>query len=770
MNFTTQQEAAVKTEGRALIVEAGAGTGKTAVLVQRFLHLLGHHPEWPIDTIVAVTFTEKATREMRSRIREAVERRAVAEGADSAWQDRRRELDRLAVSTIHGLCARILRENPIAARIDPHFSVLEEQATALLREEAVRLALADLASGVRGAGVGEPDPLDLLAYFETQDLRDQMMRLLGQRGTVDRLFVRLPGREELLAEWQVRVQEMQAAIWDEYLALNGECVDALEQLAGLPITQPQDKLAQHVASAREGWTLARAGDVCGAAACFGRIKRNVGSASAWGGKESLTQVKVWLRLAQELGKSLTEKGYDRPVGAQDEQAAEALQQWRVLWRFVTDVYDGLKAELRALDFEDLERLAWRLLTAQPRDERVQATIDGINHLMVDEFQDVNEVQGEILTALADLSAGGKFFAVGDAKQSIYRFRQAQVKVFNQVLREVQRRTGCEALPLSRSFRTQAGLLTGLNEAFEQVLRPVGAAYADFEARPGALDPQRPPLEPSDAATGAVEIVVLPPGTADATRRTEAALLARRLHALVSSGFQVWDRESGKMRPARFGDIAILFRATTSLPIYEEVFKADGLPYISLSGRGYYDRPEVRDLTALLACLHNPADDLSTATVLRSPMFSLSDEALYRLRWFGSDDQPGDAPVPFYAALASALTAPPCRAESERIVAAAETMAVLHAAAQRVDVWTLLRMALDRTGYEATLALADIEAITRTSAGGGRGRANLAKFLQLARERGARTCRPSSSLCRTFAPGKYARERRCRSRPTPAQCS
>ena len=139
---------------------------------------------------------------------------------------------------------------------------------------------------------------------------------------------------------------------------------------------------------------------------------------------------------------------------------------------------------------------------------MQATIDGINHLMVDEFQDVNEVQGEILTALADLSAGGKFFAVGDAKQSIYRFRQAQVKVFNRVMREIHRRTGHDALPLSRSFRTQAELLTCLNEAFEHVLRPSEPAYADFEARPGALDPQRPALEPSDVATGAVEIVVL----------------------------------------------------------------------------------------------------------------------------------------------------------------------------------------------------------------------------------------------------------------------
>ncbi len=318
----------------------------------------------------------------------------------------------------------------------------------------------------------------------------------------------------------------------------------MEQLPVLPVTAPQDRLVEHVLSAREGCACAARGDLFAAAACFARIKVNVGAANAWGGKEALAELKGWLKAVRELGARLTEAAGDQPVGPADERAAEALQCWRVLWDFVTGVYDGLKQELRGLDFDDLERLAWRLLSAEPRDERVQAAVDGINHLVVDEFQDVNEVQGEILTALAGLSAGGKFFAVGDAKQSIYRFRQAQVKVFNGVMREIYRRTGCEALPLNRSFRTHAALLAALNEAFETVLQPVGASYADFEARPAALDPERPPLAPCEAAPGSVEILVVPPALAAAARRAEAALLARRLHDLVDRRFLVWDRRTG----------------------------------------------------------------------------------------------------------------------------------------------------------------------------------------------------------------------------------
>jgi ATP-dependent helicase/nuclease subunit A len=731
VKLTSLQEAAVLTEGRALLVEAGAGTGKTAVLVQRFLRVLETHPDWPIDSIVAVTFTEKATREMRSRLRAAVEARAAQEDAGFLWQERRRQLDRLAVSTIHGLCARLLRENPIAAGVDPRFNVLGEAETALLREEAVRQVLAELGAGVRKPAWGSADPLELLRSFEINDLHEQMAGLLGQRGTAERLFERLDDKDSLLAFWRVKVCEMQTAIWTEHLARRPETAEALEEIARLQVVDRNDRLAEHVRNAQDGCACAQRGELCAAAATFSGIKINVGRAEAWGGKDGLAAVKAWLKAARELSDCLTKKGYHEPVGENDAQAARALQCWRALWEEVTATYDAMKAELRGLDFDDLERLTWRLLTAKPRDERTQTAIDGINHLMVDEFQDVNELQGEILRALADMGAGGKFFAVGDAKQSIYRFRQAQVKVFNEAAREVLARTGHGPLPLSCSFRTHASLLAALNAGFNSIFSPVGLEYADFEARPASLEAERQPLEPCDTAPAPVEIHALPHGLADETRRLEATLLARRLRELVRQQFRVWDKTARAFRAVRFDDMAILYRATTSLPLYEEVFKAEGLPYITVSGRGYFDRPEVRDLTALLACLVNPADDLNLAVVLRSPMFSLSDDTLYRLRWFASDGSRAETPVAFSAALERALAAPHGCAQDEDIAFAALTLAELRSTTGRLDVWALLRLALDRTGYEATLALADQAAET----GGGRARGNVAKFLQLARDWG-----------------------------------
>ena len=189
---------------------------------------------------------------------------------------------------------------------------------------------------------------------------------------------------------------------------------------------------------------------------------------------------------------------------------------------------------------------------------------------------------------------------------------------------------------------------------------------------------------------------------------------------------VWDTDAEIFRPFRFKDAAILFRATTSLPLYEEVFKQKQLPYLTVSGRGYYDRPEVQNLMALLAVLHNPGDDLSLAAVLRSALFGLSDETLYRLRWRDPEGQRPDEPRPLKLALAD----PPATDQADAILHARAVLGELWAEAGRVDVWRLLRLALDRTAYETTLALRD-----QAGEGGGRQLSNVQKFLGMAREKG-----------------------------------
>ncbi|MSP13730.1 MAG: hypothetical protein EXR62_12335 [Chloroflexi bacterium] len=751
---TTQQQQAVSIEDRPLLVDAGAGTGKTWVLVERFLTLLNRHPDWSIDAIIAVTFTEKAAREMRSRIRQGIEARAQQApitGEGTHWHRRRRDLDRLQVGTIHALCARILRENAIAAAIDPRFTMLDEQEADLLQEEALRQALAALVDSLSLS--------ELLDSMRVNDLREELLTLLNHRGTVHHLFSQLPPTAALLDRWRDEVALMHREVWDNLLESLPGLQEALDCLPATVISDTTDKLAPAVLAAQAGCQTAAVYDLSGAFTHFNQIKRGGGKQTNWGGKEVLEELKSMLGILQEAGKSLEKAGCHKQIGPEDERAAAALHHWYAVWQQVDASYTGLKEERHALDFDNLELKAEALFGQQPRDPRLTAFLAGIRHLMVDEFQDTSRTefgaatQQRIIYALAHPADGGRLFVAGDAKQSIYRFRQAQISVFHRTAQDIAAAGGQPALLLNTSFRTHDRLLTALNGAFEQIFQPSGTAYTDFEAHPGPLTADRlsPPLHP--LAPAPVELWLLPEKGEDdrrihaeearlwearllAERLWEARLLAERLLALQANNYPVWDKAQRLYRPFRFSDAAILFRATTSLPLYEEQFKAAGLPYLTISGRGYFDRPEIQDLIALLACLYNPADDLSLATVLRSPLFSLSDETLYRLRWqrpANTQEEPAArlsaTPIP----LMPALQAPPATSQPEQVSFAAAILAELSSLAGKVNVWQLLRTALDRTGYEAVLVLSDSQGGSQRVAG--RQRSNIQKFLEMARDRG-----------------------------------
>jgi ATP-dependent helicase/nuclease subunit A len=726
VSATVEQAKAIEAQGRALLVDAGAGTGKTWVLVARFVHLLSQHPEWPLDSILAITFTKKAAREMRTRIRRAIEQKVRNDGGNLHWQERRRMIDRLQVSTIHGLCARILKENAIAAGIDPLFDELDEQDSDLLKEEAIQQTLVEL--------VDEDSPvLDLLTSIRVRDLRSEMRNLLAKRGTVGRIFTRLPDPATLIERWRVGFTEMKAQIWQAELHNNAEFRCALQGIPGYDIIDPADILAGSVKCAQEGCRLGAAGDLAGAVSLWLTINLRGGKGDNWGGKEELAELRSSLRALRDTAKKMEKSGFTREVGEQDEAAIRALLLWKQLWVRLNQRYDLLKEERRALDFDDLEILTERLLTEEPRSERLMDFLAGINHLMVDEFQDTNEIQHSIIYALAHPEEGDRLFVVGDAKQSIYRFRQAQVSVFNLTREHIQQASGYPPVRLAHSFRTHGSLLSFSNHLFEQLMQPQGKDYAGFEAQPGPLTAERDssPIQP--VAPAPVEMILIPKQDLagakiemESARIREAREIANRLLDLHERQFLVWDKAKRGYSPFRFSDAAVLMRATTSLHLYEEQFKSAGLPYLAVSGRGYYDLPEVQDLISLLLCLYSPGDDLSLASVLRSPLFSLSDETLYRLRWWTASKHSSPEPVSY----ASALTDPPVTDQGEEVAFAAGVLDSLWSMAGRAPVWELLRTAISRTGYEATLALSD-----RESGGMGRQRNNVLKLLEFAREWG-----------------------------------
>ncbi|HBY93221.1 MAG TPA: hypothetical protein DEP84_04520 [Chloroflexi bacterium] len=385
-------------------------------------------------------------------------------------------------------------------------------------------------------------------------------------------------------------------------------------------------------------------------------------------------------------------------------------------------YDEILRANNARDFDDLlTHTVWLFREHPAVLERYQARF---SHILVDEFQDTNDLQVAIVNALAG-DAPGRLFVVGDQKQSIYRFRGAVVEIFGAV--SAQRGGAHHALTVN--FRSHAPLVGACNHLFAVLFAADGPAQVSF----AALEANRL-LPPDEAAP--LELILVPTGQvpqaegkadAENERRWEAWALATRLRTLVEGERQVHDPATDEPRPLTWSDIAILFRATTDIPLYEEVFKQAGLPFVTVAGRGFYGRQEVRDLLNLLIAVASAdgTEDLAVASVLRSPLFGVSDEALLWLVLAHPDAHSQ------HMALHACLANPPVeRLHPDDLAAVRHAHTVLsrlRALAGRVTILELLHTALQATGFLATLSsLPD----------GDRRRANVEKLLEVARARGS----------------------------------
>lgn len=706
------QARAVTARGNNLVVVAGAGTGKTRVLVDRFLSLLDEGIALP--ALVAITFTEKAAGEMRTRVREAITTRAEnAMGDERAkWERALRAMDAARIGTIHSLCATLLRANPVEANVDPRFEVLDETDAVIWQEEALDAALTELAE--RGGA-----ELELFREYNIEDVRKTGLNLLKLGNLAQEAFENIPAtRADLMQQWNERSLQVQRDALAQ-LAQEVEWRTALAWIENNAATDGADKieLARAAMAHAARWIdPAQPAESLDALSEIAAQKLVGGSKKNW---EDLESAKENVKTLRERAKQFLQE-YDFGLNAHDERAAEMILLWRAFWERVAAQYARRKRDAHVLDFNDLETQARALLQnhAAVR-ERYRSEMAS---LLVDEFQDTNGAQRDLLYALADLTAPNRLFVVGDGKQSIYGFRGADVTVFQQTLFEITRRWGDDArILLDESFRAHTALVECFNGLFTHIFA-VTDERALFQVSYDAMRGLRESLA-RDALLEIIEIpkTIVAQGAeqklaADEIRAWEAQELAARVNELVAQEFQVWDKKLETYRPARFGDVALLFRVGTSLPIYEDAFKQAKLPYITYAGTGYYDRAEVRDLIQLLRALDNPADDLALATILHSPLYALSSETLFQLRRDGK-------------ALRDALLDLPADLvgdERARAEFAAASLQKLWARVGRVTILDLLQQALADTDYLATVS---------SLSNGTRRRANVEKLLALARRTG-----------------------------------
>lgn len=666
---------------------SGAGCGKTFVLAQRFTALLLRarsmsDDESVLSRFVALTFTDKAALEMAQRVRRLIEERlALAKGDDRAvllgWLE---ELPEARISTIHGFCASLLRSAAIEAGLDPAFGVCaNEIVTAGRIADAVEQAVLE-AIDHSAAPTTAPAIAPLLLSDRLDNLLRALTELVRHRSRIDFAAHRDP--TVLLNHWRTQAEDARRRAMHR-LRNDADLARRIGQLAEIPCNDPDDKLRP----IRDGVvTLAR--EILHEhptpeqfAALADLQPGRVGGKKAWPDPKD---VRDRIRTVQDqIGEYAA---YVEPLNDADEQAAENLAALTALTERAVELYREENRTNGELDFDDLQAVTRDLLRDRP-DLRV-ALGSVIEQMLIDEAQDTDATQMELLLSLltpdepAAAPLNGKLFLVGDPKQSIYRFRGAQVEVFDDLVRRIG---PAGHVDLDVSFRTHRAGVTFVNELFAPLMgenyTPIGAHRTDL--------PPMPSVE-----------ILLARTDEDQPDRTgqelQARLTAERIEQMLADGEpRVRDVATGQYRPVRAGDIAVLFARQTHSPTYERELQKRGIAYYVLGGGGFYQQQEVRDVLNALRAIDHPGRSAALLGALRSGLFGVSDETLMHLR-LTHEELRLDRLQP------ERLAGRAPDDQRRAVEHAATTLRALTQCKDAVGIDELLGRLLDTTGYEAVL--------------------------------------------------------------------
>ncbi|MBN1774072.1 MAG: UvrD-helicase domain-containing protein, partial [Deltaproteobacteria bacterium] len=624
------------------VLDAGAGSGKTSVIVDRIVELVVTGRA-PLGRIAAITFTRAAAASLRLRLRERLEESAAGgehagrqptEAERSRARDALGTLDAAPIATIHAFCLRLLAERPVEARLEPGSTMLDEEGQAELLREAWRRLLTTLEQDperrrelleLRAAGLAE-------SSFASDEDDDP---LFAAASAVARNRDLAPAGDPTPAALGPHLDRLRP-LRDELAACLERCVDAEKGALDLwrANLRHLDELLVDEAAARRrlpAWAEKPP------------LRKNRGQKGAWRPPETLARLRelvdeLLARAAEAHGELLIEL-HGRALRLLAGPDAPSF----------LDQYEALKRETAALDFQDL-LLGTRRLLADPDGPRRELA-ERYPYLLIDEFQDTDPIQVELAELLAGPDGGnggagarrGTLFAVGDPQQSIYRFRRADLASYLRFAARLERRGG-RLERLSVGFRNVPSLLRWINGTFGALLA------SPAEATDGTAVGYRPIVAHREETPGpAVHVLPLPDdgrsgGTVDEDAALEARLLANLLHDWLTGARPLAVTDDSGPRPCRPGDFMVLVRRTAKLPLFQEAFARRGIAAAFEGGRGFFARVEVQALLAGLRASLDPADDHSVAAALRSLLVAASDVQL--AEWaLGGRPRPGpEAPA------------------------------------------------------------------------------------------------------------------------------
>ncbi len=628
---TPQQQAAIAARGNVLVV-AGAGAGKTRTLVDRCLAwLLETQNPGSMDQILMVTFTEAAAAEMRQRLRAALQ--AVHAASPSPrLAEQLALLDTAWICTLHSFCFRLVREHFYTLGLDPQMIVLPEERAQLLARQALDAVLQQNYSRETAPARAIQQTIQSLGGDSDLAVRALVLRLHHYAQT-------LPDPAGWFAAQAARFEQAPPGPWEDWLMaeLEGCRRSWLEVMRALPAQNP---CAQPCAAA-----LARLPQKPSRPE-FAAALQAIGQAADGCQPKWRKPLENLLAEARFLRSVCAVEKTD-PLAEDWKWSAPSMLALLDLTQQFGQAYRAAKREAGGLDFHDLEQFALQLLGGREggRPGPIAAHWRArLRLIFVDEFQDINRAQEAILCALGREGADANRFLVGDIKQSIYRFRLADPRIFLHYQRAWQSQPGARVISLSDNFRSHPDILNFVNALFATLMRPeLGGVAYDDQARlrcgnPGQRAGQaaraesaprvelllrrtgRGPEAEGGAETGEAETI--------SDTEMEARLIGRRLMELKNQEIAIPGQPP---RRATWSDMVILLRSPRhKVEAYVREFARLGVPLAAVRG-GFYEGLEVRDLLSLLQVLDNPSQDLPLLGVLRSPLVGLTADELAAIR-------------------------------------------------------------------------------------------------------------------------------------------
>ncbi len=647
--WTKEQQQAIELRGKSLLVAAAAGSGKTAVLVERIIQIISDtvHPV-DLDRLLVVTFTNAAAAEMKERIGAAIQKQLLENPMSEHLYRQSLLLSKTQITTLHSFCLDLVRQNFFRLGLDPQMKIADETENQLLLGET----LDDLLEEYYSREEGQAEFIALVDCYGGRE--DEQLRAV---------LLELYEMSQSMARPQHWLKQLEAASSKDWFALAAP--DVARQLRGAKhllmqaiqlagtdeglqkyffhIEQEYNWSCELLAALAEGWDALAEKLRSGKFESLPRTKKGAFD------EEIKAQVVSCRDSAKKLIEGLREGYFSR---SRDEQLQElASQRWvyRLLVKLtlqLSERFQQKKAEKGIMDFHDMEHFCFQLLYEETAEgvelsELAMELKQQYYEVMVDEYQDVNDLQEAILQGV---SREENLFMVGDVKQSIYGFRMANPQLFSEKYQSFssEGQAQKQRLDLNRNFRCRRNIVDGVNTVFAELMTGENGDLLYDEQAALVYGADYPaPLEGQGDIPEQIQLLVLtqPEEEAEETAEQplsameeEGLLLCQQMQQLMQEKALVYDKRLQQYRRATWRDIVVLLRAPKAAgTVYARILKEAGIPAVVDTGDGYFSAWEIQIILSVLHIIDNPLQDLPLLAVLKAPFFHFEEEELAQLR-------------------------------------------------------------------------------------------------------------------------------------------